>query len=384
MNYKLDNALFRMVKTLGVSESKTAVVVYVKKIEQAKLFFESSGIKIKSIFPFINAICVEVDSGQLKNVAQASCVNFVSSKSIVSTQAYISKKVMNLYDFYNENIFGRGTCVAIIDTGISPHIDFLYPQNRIIKFVNFVDKEKSEIYDDNGHGTFISGLIASNGIASGKKYSGVAPECNIISLKALDKEGQATSIEMLEAMQWVFDNKEKYNIDVVCMSFGAMPTSRFDPLMKGAERLWESGIVVVAAAGNSGPERNTIKSPGVSRKIITVGAMDDGRDDEENYNVSNFKIADFSSRGPAFEFYKPDLVASGVNLTSCGTKTDYTKMSGTSVSAPLIAGVCALIIERYNHDITPNQVKTLLQHYSHPISRERNSEGFGYFSINNF
>ena len=109
------------------------------------------------------------------------------------------------------------------------------------------------------------------------------------------------------------DNRKKYNIKVVCMSFGSMVLSSNDPLITGAEVLWNNGITVVAAAGNSGPESQTIKSPGASSKIITVGAINDNRKNGK-YNEDNFVIADFSSRGPILDNYKPDLVVPGVDI----------------------------------------------------------------------
>src|SRR5574344_2777788 len=165
--------------------------------------------------------------------------------------------------------------------------------------------------------------------------------------KAVDNMGELSAINILEAMQWIFDNRKKYNIRVVCMSFGSQPLESGDPLMLGAEALWNSGVVVVAAAGNSGPEIRTIKSPGVSGKIITVGALNDGRDTGV-IDKKNFKVAKFSSRGPAYNFYKPDCVACGVDIicTTCKNDDFYTTMSGTSVSTPIIAGACALLLEK--------------------------------------
>ena len=382
MNNKLDKLLCKIVRAQQNDVSKLSVIVYVKDINKAIEYFEKLKYRLVKVYKFINAICIEIDVKDLQNIAKTNFVNFVSSQTKVFAQVNVAKDIIGVKTFYENGIYGKEINVAIIDTGISPHLDFLFPSNRIIYFKDFTDKNKTEIYDDNGHGTFIAGLIGANRIVGAKKYAGVAPLCNLIILKALDNDGQSSSVEMLEAMQWIYDNKEKYNIDVVCMSFGAMPTSKLDPLMKGAEKLWDSGIVVVAAAGNSGPEKNTIKSPGVSRKIITVGSIDDERNENGEYQKEKFKIAEFSSRGPAFEFYKPDLVVSGVNLISCGNKTDYTKMSGTSVSAPLVAGVSCLIIQKYNRKITPNQIKTMLQHYCTPIVFDRNSEGFGFLSFN--
>ncbi|MBR2220834.1 MAG: S8 family serine peptidase, partial [Clostridia bacterium] len=217
---------------------------------------------------------------------------------------------------------------------------------------------------------------------SSGKYAGVAPKSNIIAIKALDSGGEANATKILEAMQWIYENAMRFNIKVVCMSFGSEPLGAHDPIMQGAEKLWDKGIIVVAAAGNSGPEYSTIKSPGVSPKIITVGAFDDNRLDNTTFDPAFFEIAQFSSRGPAFDGFKPDLVAPAVDITSCGVEENYTTLSGTSVASPMIAGICALLVEQ-NPTSSPNQIKNNLLALCRPITFNQNKEGNGYFSFHN-
>jgi serine protease AprX len=288
----------------------------------------------------------------------------------------VAKKVLHI----PKKCLGEGQIICFIDTGIEPHCDFLLCDNRIEKFIDFIN-EKDDYYDDNGHGTFVAGVCCGSGIISGQKFSGIAPKAKIISLKALDKKGEANSTKILEAMQWVFDNKDK--IDIVCMSFGSDPIGQNDPIMIGAEKLWDSGIVVVAAAGNSGPEYQTIKSPGVSRKIITVGGFDDNRFDDDEFNSNYFEMASFSSRGPCYRYFKPDVVAPAVDIVSCGIDKDYVKLSGTSVATPMIAGICALIKEK-DKNLSPNQVKNKLLSICKPAFFNRNFEGFGIPDLNKF
>mgnify|MGYP002802448562 FL=1 len=146
--------------------------------------------------------------------------------------------------------------------------------------------------------------------------------------------------------------------------------------MLGANALWKDGVVVVAAAGNSGPKESTIKSPGISPEIITVGGFDDNRFDDNSFNKDFFEMANFSSRGPALRHFKPDLVAPSVDITSCGIKNFYTKLSGTSVATPMIAGVVCLMLERFPN-LTPNQIKTRLLQGCSSIGFDANSEGYG-------
>ena len=161
------------------------------------------------------------------------------------------------------------------------------------------------------------------------------------------------------------------------MSFGSTPIGSGDPLTLGAEALWRKGITVVAAAGNSGPDNKSIMSPGVSPRIITVGALDDKRDGTNKFVKSEFEIAEFSSRGPAFNFYKPDIKS-----TSNISENFYTTLSGTSVATPIIAGLCCLLIEKYKN-IKPDEIKALLIKNSYPIINDRNQEGYGLIDASN-
>ena len=374
---KIDPNLIKQVDMLSSGKNSVECLIYSNNFYLTKKYLQNYNIKE---FPFIKAFGLNVKKENLFNLASLCHIDYITSETKVSTQINVAKNVIGINNFYKENIFGKNITVAVIDTGIYPHIDFLCPQNKIIGFKDFVNN-KDFPYDDNGHGTFVSGIIGGSGNIN-KNYMGVAPKCKIISLKALNHNGETGAFTILDAMQWVYDNKEKYNIKVVCMSFGATPLNSNDPLMKGAEKLWNNGIVVVAAAGNSGPESETIKSPGVSSKIITVGALNDNRNEKEECFNENFEIADFSSRGPAFNYYKPDCVANGVNIKGLkNSKEFFTTMSGTSVATPIVAGVCALIIEKYPK-ITPNQVKYLIINNCESITKDKNLEGFGLIKIN--
>lgn len=285
----------------------------------------------------------------------------------VKSLTNISKKVLN----FNYDYTGKGVTIAYIDTGIFPHLDFTLGKKRIVYFADFVNNLPHP-YDDNGHGSFVSGVGSGNGISSGFKFAGMAPESNIIALKALNSKGEANASIILQAMDWIKNNAENFNIRVVCMSFGSDSLGENDPIKLGAEKLWNAGIAVVAAAGNSGPNYQTIKSPGISPKIITVGGINDNR----NSNAKNYIIAPFSSRGPALANFKPDIVAPSVDITSCKVGGGYTVMSGTSVATPMIAGMLALAYEK-NPKLTPTQLKKLLLNSASAITYNLNYEGFG-------
>ena len=367
---KIDKTLFKVL-SMNVNE-KVECIAYVSDFSKAKRYFNVN--EIIREFPFINALALEINSNKLIEICNHSWIKNITKGANALALMNVSRKILGAE---NSNLTGKDVTIAYIDTGISSHLDFCLKRNRIIKFVDLVNGKKRN-YDDNGHGTFVSGVGSGNGIMSGGKYSGIAPLSNIVSIKALNQNGEANAVTILDAMQWIYDNVKKYNIKVVCMSFGSEPLGNNDPIMKGAEVLWNKGITMVAAAGNSGPEFETIKSPGISPKIITVGGLNDNRDDNGNYEKEKFSIASFSSRGPALRRYKPDLVAPSMNITSCSFQPEkiYTVMNGTSVATPMIAGLSALLLER-DQNLTPEQVKFKLMSMSSGITFNRNLEGVG-------
>lgn len=379
MKQKIDPSLYESVFTLS-SKENVDCLIYSRSPYQLENYFVKNkkilGISSIDVFPFIGAVGVNILPSSLQKISALKIVEYVSRAASVQAMIDVSRKIMRVDEVHNAGFRGEGVTICYIDTGLAPHMDFVFGKNRVLHFENFVTDNQT-MHDDNGHGTFVCGVGSGNGLASGGKYEGVAPASNIVALKALSSDGESGAMTILSAMQWVYDHHLEYNIRVVCMSFGSEPMMINDPIAKGAEMLVAKGIVVVAAAGNSGPEYQTIKSPGVSTKIITVGGLDDRRVFDGHYDTKDFKIAKFSSRGPAFSKFKPDCLAPSVDITSCTQdKKMYGKMSGTSVATPMIAGLCSLILQKYPH-ATPFQVKQKLLASCIPISYNRNEEGYG-------
>jgi len=243
--------------------------------------------------------------------------------------------------------------------------------------------------------THVTGIAAGNGASSGGKYAGVAAEANIIGVKVLDDKGAGDTADFLAGIQWVMSNRHKYNIRIINMSVGTARESS-GLIVKAAERAWDMGIAVCAAAGNDGPAPGTITSPGTSRKIITVGTSDD------NAAVSiwgNQKV-NFSGRGPTKDcIHKPDILAPGTNHVSTGPLPDfisqnrkrelnhaapgYVKMSGTSMSTPNVSGALALALEKHTM-LSPNVLKLALKHSARDTKGPPNRQGWGALDIDKF
>ncbi|MGB4440071.1 MAG: S8 family peptidase [Sedimentibacter sp.] len=321
-----------------------------KKMKEGKISSLSN--KLNYNLPIVNGCACDMCIQSIIEVTSDDDVEFISYDNKVFAVMDIARNVVGADLILNTGYTGKNVTVAIIDTGISPHADLIYPTNRIVGFKDFVNNQ-NRFYDDNGHGTHCAGILAGNGYSSKGKYKGIAPEANILSIKVLDENGNGSTSNILSTVQWIIENKEVYKTRIINFSLGAIAQyrERRDPLVKAANRAIDNNLIVVAAVGNSGPMRNTILSPATSRHVISVGALNDNRTTEMN----DGNIAEFSSRGPTLDrIRKPDLIAPGVNITSLSNKnlTGYTALSGTSMSAPMVSGAAALLLNEnpnYNH-----------------------------------
>ncbi len=270
--------------------------------------------------------------------------------------------------------------VAVIDTGIFYHRDF---GGRIAAFVDYVNGRRQP-YDDSGHGTHVSGIIAGSGEASDGRYKGVAPQAALVGVKVLDNAGNGRIETVVKGLDWVRAHQEWYNIRVVNISFGTTGQKEKDneyKLIEAVERLWESGMVVVAAAGNSGPHRSSVTAPGSSKKIITVGAFDDSTYPGKSHSSVRY----FSGRGPTKEcVVKPEVVVTGANIIACSNHNNaYSMKSGTSMAAPIVSGAVARLLGE-QPELTPKQVKLRMRRCCKKINVPDNQQGWGMLDVVKF
>lgn len=281
---------------------------------------------------------------------------------------------------------GRRVCFMASDDQIychtyNPSDSYSLPptifNQKVVGGYNFVGNE-NDPYDDNGHGTHVAAIAASSG-----NLKGVAPEAKIVAYKVLNRYGYGSTSDIVAALERAvqsrLDNNPSNDIDVVNMSLGRGCGGWYDwwcgPddwMSRAVDNTVDAGIVVAVSAGNSGPDPQTIGSPGTARKAITVGAVDKNR-----------QIADFSSRGPVPVFrsneanstpyevvVKPDIVAPGVGI--CAAKansfsyrsecidSNHVSLNGTSMAAPHIAGVAALLKQK-NPLWSPEEIKAAIK-----------------------
>jgi serine protease AprX len=281
-------------------------------------------------------------------------------------------------------VTGAGVTVAVVDSGISAHPALA---GKVIANVSKVSGDPSTD-DAHGHGTHIAGIIAGNSSAS--KYvtplyqGGIAPDVKLVNVRVLGADGTGWTSDVIAGIEWVIENRAKYNIRAINLSLGHPVTepSVTDPLCVAVMKATASGIVVIVSAGNSGkaadgrPILGGITSPGNSPYAITVGAMNT----KGTVKRSDDVMTTYSSRGPTkFEHaVKPDVVAPGnkiVSLEASGSYlqrnypqfhmagkwgNSYMHLSGTSMSAAIVTAGAALLMQG-NPKITTTQLKIALQ-----------------------
>jgi serine protease AprX len=355
--------------------------------------------KLKYKLPMIDSYVIEVEQDLLQQLQEENRLWSYELDTHITAQMNRAAEIIELKWAHERKLFGDNIGVAVVDTGICLHKDFTEGGNRILSFYDLIHG-RTEPYDDNGHGSHVAGIIGGNGFLSSGKYIGVAPKCNLIGIKVLDQKGDGNISDVLAGLQWIIDNREKHNIRVVNISVGTTTKENVDEnslLVKGVNAVWDAGIVVVVAAGNNGPGPMSISTPGISRKVITVGSSDD----RIAVELFGSKTMDYSGRGPTAScIKKPDIVAPGSNIVSCGTmknyqryrynllnnpRTDYSNLmytvkSGTSMATPIVSGAIALLLAKYP-GMNNRDVKLKLRESAVDLGYPWTKQGWGLLNI---
>ncbi len=304
---------------------------------------------------------------------------------------------LNVRPVWDMGIRGDGITIAVIDSGVHYAKDLQVdpttgkPESRLLVQLSLVadSNDKGDVY---GHGTLVAGIAAGSGYLSNYLYTGIAPNANLIGLRVSDSFGMSYESDVVAAMQWVYDHQAEYGIRVVNLSLNSSVESSYhaSPISAAAEILWFNGIVVVASAGNSGLTTgyNTVRAaPANDPFIITVGSTNE----KGNASRSDDIMASFSAFGTTMEgFHKPDLLAPGKNIVSILSSSasnwkllypervlmngEYFRASGTSMSAPMVSGAAALLLQDEPH-LTPDQVKYRL------LSTASTLAGYPYMNV---
>ena len=305
--------------------------------------------------------------------------------------ANIFQETVNVRPVWDLGINGEGVGIAIIDSGVTEDDDFLAENGsqRVQRHSFMINLPTNDTY---GHGTHVAGIAAGN-------LTGIAPGADIYSLRVSDANGMAYESNVVLALQWVLENKDAYNIRVTNLSINSTVEQSYhtSPMDAAAEILWFNGVVVVTSSGNKGPGggHNTAdSSPANDPFFITVGASRE----HGTANRQNHSIAPFSAHGTTMDgFDKPEIIAPGENIVSVLADTSnwgteypdrsqlngqYFRLSGTSMSAPMVTGAVALLLQN-EPDLTPDQVKYRLLHSGSSIEGELEDDAhtFAYLDV---
>ncbi len=272
---------------------------------------------------------------------------------------------------------GADIRIGIVDSGVDKnHPDF---RGRIIEPRDFTDEGDGK--DNCGHGTHVAGIAAGGGRASNGKFAGITRLSEIVDAKVFDAAGSASTQQILAGMRWVFEK----GAQVINLSLGTRwtDTDGKSILTRACNTLARNGIVVCVSAGNEGPGEGSLSVPGDARDAICVAAVDKNRE-----------IAGFSSRGPTDDEDltgpKPDLAAPGVDVIAAKSgdcsfpeypgHSEYTALSGTSMSTPVVAGLCALLLSfgrLKGQALESAAIKTILLESAMSLGSDMYSQGKG-------
>ncbi|HEV8337364.1 MAG TPA: S8 family peptidase [Candidatus Polarisedimenticolia bacterium] len=411
----------RLIKLLEALEPDDMVPVIVSTTEPSDEADDAAaqllGVRAGRRFSQLGAYSASVPAGSLRSLSRGRNVRHVSYDFIVRSFNDLNYVTVGADQAARQttplgsSLNGAGVTVAVVDSGIANHSDI---GSRQVAEVEVVGHEKG-FADYYGHGTHVAGIIAGDGSASSdsqsfRRFNGIAPKAKLVSVRVLGPDGSGRVSDVLAGINWVVLNRSAYNIRVMNLSLGHSVEQSYvdDPLCQAVELAWRSGIVVVAAAGNSGTGGYaTIHSPGNDPSIITVGASNNYRSAVRPDDV----LTSYTSRGPTYldHVVKPDLVAPGnrtISLRAEGSALDtayaalrvkqgayrsdpaaaqldspYFELSGSSMSAGVVSGMAALMIQAQPL-ITPDTVKArLMKGAEKRLGYDVFSEGAGFADL---
>ena len=234
--------------------------------------------------PIINAVAANLNEAQLASLRHNSSLHVFANRAMAlsgapaptpptppphpEVQPYIVERTQaNIV--HAQGVTGQGVTIAFLDTGWwSQHATQtnVAGKNVVLQGYDAINNTAGvgAPSDGYGHGTHVLSIAVNSALAEDGTYIGIAPNASRVIVRAFDKSGAGNYANVIRGMNWILSNASRYNIRVVNMSFGSPVQSNYweDPLAQAVMKLWQAGIVVVAAAGNSGPAAQTIERPG--------------------------------------------------------------------------------------------------------------------------
>jgi serine protease AprX len=363
----------------------------------------AQGRKVRDLF--IDAFVANLPGAAIATLGQNPAIKFISYDArMLKLDGIDSSQLATLYPgtvnapglwppTAGAGWTGANVGVAVLDTGINsslPDFNDASGMSRVAVSIKFSSNTNS-LNDGSGHGTHVAGIVAGNSWYRADptlqgKYIGIAPEAKLVNVKVSDDSGMSYLSDVVDAIEWVIANRQTYNIRAMNLSLiSSVAESYLTSVLDAAvERAWFNGILVVAAAGNSGPD-TMYYPPANDPFVVTVGAGDP----MNTLTPNDDTLAPWSSYGTSQDgVTKPDVVAPGryivaplasMSSTLATQFPDrivdgaYIRMSGTSMATPVVVGVAALAFQAHP-DWTNDQLKWLLLNTSTPLAGQGASE----------
>jgi serine protease AprX len=386
----------KLVKVLIQSQSSSGTTTATRAYDQASESDGDDRETIRDKFGFVGTIAVSLEAWKIPYIDNYMRGLIVTPDSRVKLSGELTSRHVWPTASGVKPLWGsvpapgqRMPTIAVVDSGIEKNRADFSNGARVLQEVTITKLQPNSSGDGRGHGTFVAGIAA--GSAPGQ--AGAAPGANIVSLDVMDDSGMALTSDVIAAAEWIYEHREQYNIRVANFSLHSVMPSNFtrDPLDKAVEKLWFGGVVVVAAAGNYGVPTGPsgVKyAPGNDPFVITVGALDlDG-----TVRISEHDVPSWSAYGYTYDgFRKPEVAAAGrymIGPVSAGATlkldkpanvlaNNYMRLSGTSFSAPIVAGAAAQLLIKHP-SWTPDQVKgALMQRARYVPEATRGEAGVG-------
>jgi subtilisin len=254
---------------------------------------------------------------------------------------------------HHEGETGGDSSVAIIDTGIDPEHETLEVTDGVA-FVRCLGLTCEEDWDDDqGHGTHCAGT--ANALDNDVGVVGVSTEADLYAVKVLDVLGSGSMSDVAAGIEWTADQ----DIDVGSLSLGG---SDSEALKDACEYAQSEGTLLVAAAGNDGPDEDSVSYPAAYEECLAVSATTEDDD-----------IADFSSRGEEVE-----LAAPGADVLSSTPGDDYDSWDGTSMACPHVSGAAAQLME---DGYTNDEARDRLNETAEDLGLDDTEQGNGLLDV---
>ncbi|UPM53482.1 S8 family serine peptidase [Gottfriedia acidiceleris] len=325
---------------------------------------------------------------EILDSSEKSYEQLINRNGVVLTPKII-KKMLGIspsrhFSTTNEN--SKQIAIAVLDSGVFPHEDLTKHVNKIIAFKDFVNNY-AEPYDDNGHGTLIAGLIAGNG----NTYEGINNKTNIVGVKVLDKYGEGNIQNTINGINWVIENKDKYNIKIINISYGFNELSKrsLGILKTSINNADKNDLMVICSIGNKKIIQNVFinseKStyPASFNTVLSVGAMDYLTRDTM-YSTNKYRIAPYTvSYINKWMYIKPDFILPGTKILTLNSnigylpshtiylKEKYTISSGSSLATAVLSGLVSILFEQFPNK-TNSEMKSVILNQSYASQLDNN------------